>query len=142
MMGRGRTLGLSALVVGAAALVGFALQVGRRRQRAHVQASIGARIVEEVPQAATVVDSTSRRLQEIPGATHAIERAVASDDDASWAEVTFTDESAWSVVDTLRETVPYYDGDDGEYNGVYVRWGDRIVVLDAVGWARLEEAAY
>ncbi|ELZ11957.1 hypothetical protein C479_05912 [Halovivax asiaticus JCM 14624] len=141
-MGRGRTLGLSALVVGAAALVGFALRVGRRHSRAHVQASIGARIVEEVPQTATVVDSTSHRLQEIPGATRAIERAVASDDAASWAEVTFTDESAWSVVDTLRETVPYYDGDDGEYNGVYVRWGDRIVVLDAVGWARLEEAAY
>ena len=141
MMGRGRTLGVSALVVGAAALVGFALRLGRRRRRAHVQASIGARIVEEVPQAATVVDSTSRRLQEIPGATRAIERAVAGDD-ASWAEVTFTDESAWGVVDTLRETVPYYDGDDGEYNGVYVRWDDRVVVLDAVGWARLEEATY
>lgn len=142
-MRRGRTLGLSVLAVGAAAALGYAFRSDRRdRAAARAQASIGARIVEDVPSAATVVDSSSRRLGEIPGALQAIDRAVRSDDPTEWAEVTFSDEGAWSVVDTLRGTFPYYDGDDGEYNGVYVRRDDRILVLDAVGWAHVEEATH
>ena len=56
--------------------------------------------------------------------------------------VTLERDGAWSVVDAVRDSLPYYDGDAGEYNGVYVRYGDRIVVLDAIGWARLEEPLY
>ncbi|MFC3960143.1 hypothetical protein [Halovivax cerinus] len=138
MMRRGRTLGLSALVVGAAAVVGYALRSGRTRARGRVRASIGARIVEDVPTAATVVDSSSERLRDIPGARRAIERAVCADDPSQWTEVTFSDDGAWNVVDALRGAFPYYDGDDGEYNGVYVRRGDRVVVLDAIGWAHVE----
>lgn len=141
-MRRGRTLGLSALAVGAAALVGYVARTGRsRRNTARARASVGARIVEDVPSAATVVDSSSRRLAEIPGALQAVDRAVGADE-PGWVEVTFSDTGAWNVVDTLRGAFPYYDGDDGEYNGVYVRRGNRIVVVDAIGWARVEEAAH
>lgn len=138
-MRNGRALGLSLVAVGAAAVAGYVLRTGRSRPSiARVEASIGARMVEEVPATATVVDVSSTRLREIPGAKRAIERAVEAGAD-DWVEVTFADRDAWSVVDSLRGALPYYDGDAGEYNGVYVSAGERVVVVDAVGWAELEE---
>lgn len=141
-MRNGRTLGLSLLAVGAAAIAGYAVRFGRSRERlSRAQASIGARIVEDVPATATVVDVSSRRLREIPGACRAVDRAIDAGSADQWVEVTFTDRDAWTIVDSLRGALPYHDGERGEYNGVYVQADDRIVVLDAVGWARIEEPA-
>nr|WP_247731166.1 hypothetical protein [Halovivax limisalsi] len=138
-MRNGRAIGLSLLAVGTAAVAGYVLRSGRSRASiARVEASIGARTVEDVPSTATVVDVSSDRLRDIPGAKRAIERAVDASADDGWVEVTFADRDAWSVVDSLRGALPYYDGCAGEYNGVYVRADDRFVVVDAVGWAELE----
>ncbi|AXR77121.1 hypothetical protein [Natrarchaeobaculum sulfurireducens] len=144
-MFRRNDLALSLLAVGAAAAAGYVLQ--SRRQTggsARSKADVGARLVrwDEVPSSAPVVDATSRRLSEIPGARRAIQRAVRNDAREEWEHVTLERDGAWSIVDAVRDSLPYYDGDDGEYNGVYVRYGDRIVVLDAIGWARLEEPLY
>lgn len=139
---RRNDLALSLFVVGAAAAAGYVLRSSRTRARiARSKADVGARIVsrEDVPDGATVVDATSRALAEIPGARRAIRRAVRNDAREEWEHVTLDRDGAWSVVDILRGSLPYYDGNGGEYNGVYVRCGDRIVVLDAIGWARLEE---
>ncbi|WP_394348633.1 hypothetical protein [Halovivax sp.] len=142
-MRRGRKLGLSVLAVGAAALAGYVVRSERpTREPTRARASIGARIVEEVPPSATVVDVSSRRLGEIPGARRAIDRAVSADDRDRWTEVTFSDDDAWSVVDALRGSLPYHEADDEGYNGVYVKHGEDIVVIDAVGWARVEGVAH
>ena len=144
-MFRRNDLALSLLAVGAAAAAGYVLQSRRQREgSARSKADVGARIVgwEEVPTGATVVDATSRRLGEIPGARRAIQRAVRNDAREEWEHVTLERDGAWSIVDAVRDSLPYYDGGDAEYNGVYVRYGDRIVVLDAIGWARLEEPLY
>ncbi len=142
-MRNGRMLGLSLLAVGAAAVAGYAIRKGGSRESiARAQASLGARIVEDVPSTATVVDVSSRRLEEIPGARRAVDRAVSAGSVDDWVEITFADEDAWSVVDSLRGALPYYNGTMGEYNGVYVRADDRIVVIDAVGWANVEEPAF
>ena len=138
-MRRGRKYGLSVFVVAGAAIVGYLLSNDRgSRAATRARASVAARIVDDVPSTATVVDVSSRRLREIPGAQRAIDRAVSIEDSDRWTEVTFEDDDAWSIVDTLRNSLPYYDADGTGYNGVYVRHGDQVVVLDAVGWARTE----
>ena len=142
MMIRGKDMALSLLAVGTAAAAGYVLRSGQRTDSpSRSKADLGARIVDhhEVPVDATVVDITSKRLSDIPGARRAIERAVRNDARDEWEHVTLEREGAWSVVDTVRGSLPYYDGSGAEYNGVYVRHDDRIVVLDAIGWARLEE---
>ena len=142
MMIRGKELALSALAVGAAAVVGYALRSSQQVDHtSRSKADLGARIVDhdEVPAEATIVDGASRRLRDIPGARRAIDRAVRNKAHDEWEHVTIEHDGAWSVVDSIRGSLPYHDGDQTEYNGVYVHSGDRIVVLDAIGWARLEE---
>lgn len=142
MMIRGKEMALSLLAVGTAAVAGYVLRSGQRTESpSRSKADLGARVVdrEAVPDDATVVDVTSQRLGDIPGARRAIERAVRNDARDEWEHVTLDREGAWSVVDTVRGSLPYYDGSGGEYNGVYVHYRGRIVVLDAIGWARLEE---
>ncbi|MFC6716441.1 hypothetical protein ACFQGT_19725 [Natrialbaceae archaeon GCM10025810] len=140
---RGKDVALSVLVVGTAAAVGYALRAERTREAsARSKADIGARIVDDVPDGATVVDASSHALSEIPGTRRAIVRAIRNEARDEWEHVTLDRDGAWSVVDRLRRSLPYYDGEGGEYNGVYVRYDDRVVVLDAIGWARLEEPAY
>ncbi|WP_265108968.1 hypothetical protein [Halosolutus halophilus] len=137
---RGKEIGLSLLAVGTAAAAGYVLRAGRSRSTAaRSKADLGARIVEDVPSGATVVDATSDRLDRIPGARRAIDRAVRNDAREEWEHVTLERDGAWTVVDAVRRSLPYYDATGCEYNGVYVRYEDRIVVLDAIGWARLED---
>ncbi|THE65199.1 hypothetical protein D8Y22_08255 [Salinadaptatus halalkaliphilus] len=142
---RRNDLAVSLLAVGAAAVAGYVLRSSRTDGRdTHSKADVGARVVgrHEIPDGATVVNATSQGLSEIPGVRRAVTRAVRNNAREEWEHVTLEREGAWSIVDAVRDSVPYYDGDDGEYNGVYVQYGDRIVVLDAIGWARLEEPVY
>ena len=137
---RGKDLALSVLAVGTAAVVGYFLQGRSTRQRGgRVKADVGARIVTDVPDDATVVDVSSRRLRELPLADTVIQRALSDDAREEWANATLEHDHAWEVVDALRRSLPYYEGDGSVYNGVYVRCDDRVVVLDAIGWARIEE---
>ena len=139
---RGKDMALSLLAVGTAAVAGYVLRSDQRTScPSRSKADLGARIVgpDDVPARATVVDITSQRLGEIPGARRAIDRAVRNEARDEWEHVTLEREGAWTVVDTIRGSLPYYDGAADEYNGVYVRYDDRIVVLDAIGWAKLEE---
>ncbi|ELY23968.1 hypothetical protein C500_19220 [Natrialba magadii ATCC 43099] len=135
-------MALSVLAVGTAAVAGYVLSSSRSEEpAARSRANLGARIVRpsSVPTGATVVDISSRRLDDIPGARRAITRAVRHDAREEWEHVTLERDGAWSIVDAVRESLPYYQGSGSEYNGVYVQYDDRIVVLDAIGWARLEE---
>ncbi|WP_226480596.1 hypothetical protein [Natrinema amylolyticum] len=140
---RGKDMALSLLAVGTAAVAGYVLR--SERSAAHTsrsKADLGARVVgpEDIPDEATVVDASAQRLGEIPGARRALDRAVRNGAREEWEHITLERDGAWSVVDRIRQTLPYYDADDdSEYNGVYVQYNDRIVVLDAIGWARLEE---
>ncbi|WP_263018337.1 hypothetical protein [Natronobiforma cellulositropha] len=138
---RGRDVALPLLAVGTAVVAGYVLQSERARDvSARTRADIGARVVDasDIPTDATVVDVSSRRLRELPGVRRALERAVHVDARDEWANVTLERTGAWDVVDALRRSLPYYDADGTGYNGVYVRYGDRFVVLDAIGWARVE----
>lgn len=142
---RGKDIALSLLAVGTAAAAGYVLRSGRSRtERARSRASVGARVVEPaaVPAGATVVDVGSRRLREIPGAREAIRRAIRTGATDEWTGVTLDSDGSWEAVDALRRSLPYHEADGGAYNGVYVRSGDRIVVVDAVGWARLAELTH
>ncbi len=141
---RGKEVALSLLVVGTAAAAGYVFRSSarRRRLRGRSKASIGARIVEEVPHEATVVDISNDQLRDLPSARRAIDRAISNDAREEWEHVTLEREGAWMVVDALRRSLPYYENDDRRYNGVYVRYDDRIVVLDAIGWARIEEPVH
>ncbi len=140
MMIRGKDVALPLLAVGAAAIAGYALRMGSSADSsARSKANLGARIVDDVPGGVTVVDATSDRLTQIPGAQRAIDRAIKTDAREEWVHVTLDRDGAWSVVDAVRRSLPYYDTDEREYNGVYVRYKDRIVVLDAIGWAHLED---
>ena len=140
MMFRGKGMALSLLAVGTAAAAGYVLQTDRSpTETGRSKANLGARVVDEVPAGATVIDASARRLAEIPGARRALERAVRNDAREEWEHVTLERDGAWSVVDTIRDSLPYYEADRGEYNGVYVEHQGRIVVLDAIGWARLEQ---
>ncbi|TYT62357.1 hypothetical protein [Natrialba swarupiae] len=145
MINRGKRLAVPLLAVGTAALVGYALRSSRSRdERSRSKADLGARLVgpDEIPVDATVVDASSRRLDEIPGARRAIKRAVRNSAREEWEHVTLDRDGAWSVVDAIRGSLPYYDGNNSSYNGVYVHYDDRFVVLDAIGWARLEDPLY
>ncbi|OIB58358.1 hypothetical protein [Natrialba sp. SSL1] len=135
-------MALSVLAVGTAAVAGYVLSSSRSADSAaRSKANLGARIVHpsSVPAGATVVDISSRRLDDIPGARRALARAVRHDAHEEWEHVTLERDGAWSIVDAVRESLPYYEGTGTEYNGVYVQYDDRIVVLDAIGWAHLEE---
>ncbi|MFC4987284.1 MULTISPECIES: hypothetical protein [Saliphagus] len=141
---RGRDVAVSLLVVGTAAAAGYVIQRGQgRAEHGPSSAEVGARVVdaEDVPVGATVVDASSRRLRELPGAGRAIDRAIADDAREEWAGVEIDREGAWGVVDALHRSLPYYEGSGGEYNGVYVAREDRVVVVDAIGWARVEESS-
>lgn len=141
MMLRGRDVALSLLTVGTAAAVGYFLQSGRGRDsRGELKADVGARVVEDVPDDAAVVDVSSRQLQKLPVVREAIDRALRTDATEEWAHVTLEREDAWELVDALRQSLPYHEGDGSSYNGIYVRCRDRIVVIDAIGWARVERA--
>ncbi|MFP8951969.1 hypothetical protein ACLI4Z_03205 [Natrialbaceae archaeon A-arb3/5] len=138
---RGKDMALSLLAVGTAAAVGYALRSSRsQNDPARSKADLGARLVgpDEVPAQATVIDASSRQLNEIPGVRQAIKRAVRNGAREEWEHVTLERDGAWSVVDAIRDSLPYYDGTDEEYNGVYVHYEDQFIVLDAIGWARLE----
>lgn len=136
---RGKEIALSVLVVGAAAAAGYVLQSGRGRESdTRARASVGARVVEEAPADAVVVDVSSRRLGDIPGARQVIDRAADADAREGWVQVTLSEIGAWETVDSLRRSLPYHEADGTGYNGVYVRCGSRTVVLDAIGWARIE----
>ncbi|MFP9190288.1 hypothetical protein [Natronosalvus vescus] len=142
MMIRGKDIAVSMLVVGTAAAAGYLIRSRERpTARARSKADVGARIVEEIPENVTVVDSSSRRLRALPGVGRAISRAIRNDAREEWEHVTLEREGSWEIVDALRRSLPYYesDGDGDGYNGVYVRHEGRIVVLDAIGWARIEE---
>lgn len=140
MMFRGKGMALPLLAVGTAAAAGYILRSERSRNcTARSKANLGARIVAEAPDGATVIDASTRRLAEIPGARTAVERAIHSNARDEWEHVTLERDGAWSIVDAVRDSLPYYDADRGEYNGVYVQYDDRVIVLDAIGWARLEE---
>jgi len=139
---RGKEMVFSLLAVGTAAVAGYVLRSERSRTSAsRSKADLGARLVSpaDVPTDATVVDASARRLGEIPGARRALDRAVRNGAREEWEHITLERDGAWSVVDRIRESLPYYESDTDAYNGVYVRYNDRIVVLDAIGWARLEE---
>ena len=137
---RGKEIALSVLAVGTAVAAGIVLRTGFGSQsNDRARASIGARVVEKVPSEATVVDVSSRRLRHISGARQVIERAVSEGANEEWAEVTLHEDGAWETVDMLRRSLPYHDAAGTGYNGVYVRCGSRIVLLDAVGWERIEE---
>ena len=137
---RGKDIALSLLVVGSAAAAGYVLRAGRgATPTSKSQASIGARLVDEIPSDATIVDVSSRRLGEIPRARRTIDRAIRSDAHDEWAHETIDDDRAWTVVDEIRSSLPYYEGSDMEYNGVYVHVNGQVVVLDAIGWAQFEE---
>lgn len=139
---RGKDVALSLLVVGTAAAAGYVIRSGRRWDRtARSKADVGARIVdrEEVPVDATVLDASDERIREMQPLRRAIERAIRDDACEQWAHVTLEEDGAWSIVDAIREKLPYYESDGGDYNGVYVRCGDSVVVVDAIGWARLQE---
>ncbi|WP_408956904.1 hypothetical protein [Natrinema sp. 74] len=139
---RGKDMAISLLAVGTAAVAGYVLQSEQSTSRlSRSKANLGARLIgpEAVPNDATVVDASAQRLGEIPGARRALDRAVRNGARNEWEHVTLERDGAWSVVDRIRESLPYYDADDGAYNGVYVRYDERIVILDAIGWARLEE---
>lgn len=141
---RGRDVAASLLVVGTAAAAGYVIQRGRdRAEHGPSSAEVGARIVEreEVPVGATVVDASSRRLRELPGVGRAIDRAIADGAREEWAGVEIDREGAWEVVGALQRSLPYYEADRGGYNGVYVACEDRVVVVDAIGWARVEESS-
>lgn len=139
---RGKDMAVSLLAVGTAAVAGYVFRSERSETSAsRSKADLGARLVDstDVPDDATVVDASARRLGEIPGARRALDRAVRNDARDEWEHITLEQDGAWSVVDRIRQSLPYYDADGGAYNGVYVRYNDRIVVLDAIGWAHLEE---
>ena len=140
---RGTDVALSLLAVGTAALAGYVIRNERaRNSHTPAAADVGARIVDhhEIPADATVVDASSRRLGELPGVRRAIDRAISNDAREEWEHVTLEIDGAWEVVDVIRRSLPYYDAESGEeYNGVYVRCNGRIVVLDAIGWAHVEE---
>lgn len=138
---RGTELALGLAAVGTAAAVGYLWQSDRVGSRADgSSASVGAKVVPraEVPPRATIIDGTSSRLREIPGVDGAIDRALERGQDR-WAHVTIDRPDAWRVVDSLRESLPYYEGADGTHNGVYVKVGDRIILVNAIGWDILEE---
>ncbi|OVE85035.1 hypothetical protein [Natronolimnobius baerhuensis] len=142
MMLRGKDVALSLLAVGTAAAAGYVLRSEHSQPTAaHSKADLGARIIEshDVPSGATVVEASSQRLDDIPGARRALKRAIRNDAREEWEHVTLEREGAWSVVDAVRSSLPYYDGSGTEYNGVYVRYRDQVVVLDAIGWAHLQE---
>ncbi|PCR91491.1 hypothetical protein [Natrinema ejinorense] len=141
-MVRGKDLALSLLAVGMAAVAGYVLRSEQSAARtSRSKANLGARVIvpEDVPADATVIDASAQRLGEIPGARRALDRAIHNSARDEWEHVTLERDGAWSIVDRIRQTLPYYDADDDEYNGVYVQYDDRIVVLDAIGWAHLEE---
>ncbi|MDZ7731299.1 MAG: hypothetical protein U5K37_10845 [Natrialbaceae archaeon] len=135
---RGGDLALGLFAAGTAATVGYFLKTEYARRRT-AAANIGARVVEpeDIPTAATVVDDSSRRLRELPGVQKAIEKAVAQRD--HWANVTIERSDALTVVDGIRDSLPYYRAaDEAELSGLYVKRGDRLIVLDAFGWDVLE----
>ncbi|MDF9744697.1 hypothetical protein [Natrinema salsiterrestre] len=140
---RGKDMALSLFVVGTAAVAGYVLRSERKgAARSRSKADLGARVIcpDDVPDDATVVDASAQRLGEIPGARRALDRAIRNGAREEWEHITLDRDGAWSVVDRVRQTLPYYDADGDEYNGVYVRYNDRIVVLDAIGWAHLEDS--
>ncbi|MFP8890912.1 hypothetical protein ACLI4U_14275 [Natrialbaceae archaeon A-CW2] len=140
MILRGKNVALSLLAVGVAAVAGYLLRSrGGDRATGQPKADVGARIVEDIPAEATVIDASSERLRELPGVGRAIRRAIRYDAREEWEHVTLEREGAWDIVDALRRSLPYYENDDDAHNGVYVRYDDRVVVLDAIGWARMEE---
>lgn len=139
---RGKDMAISLLAVGSAAVAGYVLRSERTGTcTSRSKADLGARLVgpADVPDDAIVVDASARRLGEIPGARRALDRAIRNGARDEWEHITLESDGAWSVVDRIRQSLPYYSADTGSYNGVYVRYNDRIVVLDAIGWAHLEE---
>ena len=134
MILRGKNVALSLLAVGVAAVAGYLLRSrGGDRATGQPKADVGARIVEDIPAEATVIDASSERLRELPGVGRAIRRAIRYEARDEWEHVTLEREGAWDIVDGLRRSLPYYESDDDDHNGVYVRYDDRVVVLDAIG---------
>lgn len=130
---------ISLLSVAIAATVGYLIRsIRKRSDSVTTKADVGARIVSEVPHDVTVIDVSSKRLRTLPGVLRAIDKAVRNDASERWAHVTLESERAWELADALRESLPYYETSGPEYNGVYVKCNDRIIVLDAIGWAKTE----
>ncbi len=133
-----RGLVVPAFVVGSAAVAGYLLSSRREEHPVGTRAEVGARIVEEVPPGATLVDVSSPALAELPAASRAIDRAIATDARERWVHVDLG-KRGWELVDRLRDSSPYHEDDGTGYNGIYVRSDDRVVVLDAIGWTRVVE---
>ena len=129
-------MALSLLTLGAAVAVGYLFRSGRDRNDRKPRADVGARIVSEIPAEAAVVDVSSRRLAKLPAVLEVVSRALEADD-GGWTHVHLEADDAWQVVDAVRDSEPYYRSDGTAYNGIYVRCDDRIVVVDAIGWARV-----
>ncbi len=135
----GKDVALSLLAAGTAVAAGYLIRAGQRRTADGTStADVGARIVEDIPDGATVIDASSDRLREIPGLETALKRAIVNDAREEWEHVTVERSGAWRIVDHVRRRLPYHDGSDSDYNGVYVQYDDRVVVLDAIGWAHVE----
>ncbi|QLK27585.1 hypothetical protein HYG81_08275 [Natrinema zhouii] len=139
---RGKDMAIPLLAVGTAAVASYVLRSERTASgTSRSKADLGARLIgpADVPDDARIVDASARRLGEIPGAQQALDRAVRNGARDEWEHITLESDGAWSVVDRIRQSLPYHNADTGSYNGVYVRYNDRIVVLDAIGWAHLED---
>lgn len=142
MLIRGKDVALSLLVVGTAAAVGYVLTADRTGDESgRSKADVGARIVDpaDVPVDVTILRASDDRIQQVPLLRQAIDRALRSGAHDEWAHIMVDCDGAWSVVDAIRTRFPYHESDGAGYNGVYVRCDDRIVVIDAIGWAKVEE---
>ncbi|WP_121822925.1 hypothetical protein [Halostella salina] len=131
-----RDLVLSLLVVGATAALGLL----RRRDRDDgATTSVAARVVDEPPAGADVLDDGGRFLDRVPGVGTAVQRATEQDVRDDWAAVDVTGRDALALVDVLQEDLPYHTAPaDGDHeSGVYVEYGGSTVVVTAVGWERL-----
>lgn len=131
-----RDLVLSLLVVGATAALGL---VRRRDRDGDATTSVAARVVDEPPADADVLDDGGRFLDRVPGIGTAVRRATENDVREDWAAVDVTGRDAMALVDMLQEDMPYHvaPAADAHESGVYVEYGGSTVVVTAIGWERL-----
>jgi len=130
-----RDLALSLLVVAATATLGL---VRRRNRDDGATASVAARVVDEPPAGADVLDDGGRFLDRVPGVGTAVRRAAERDIREDWTAVDVTGRDAMALVDVVQEDLPYHDAPaaaDHE-SGVYVDYDGATVVVTAVGWKR------
>lgn len=128
----------ASVVISVAALSTAAYVLSRRRRRrppSDATVALRAKVVEDAPDGATVVEADGDVFGRVPTARAAVRRAIS--DRGEWSEVAVAGRDAWGILDALFEELPYYDaaGRTSE-DGVYCRDGETVVVVDAVGLAR------